>query len=80
MTLLSPCRKSSPASAIPETDTLLHNFCVSASEIELSEDYTCVISHEPQQKKTHILDKFILESFSNEFSSLEKIKLELNMD
>ncbi|KAK8943012.1 hypothetical protein KSP39_PZI009026 [Platanthera zijinensis] len=65
MSLLSPRRKSSPATAIPG----------SASEIELSEDYTCVISHGPQQKKTHIFDNFILESFSNEFSSLEKIKL-----
>ncbi|KAF2304504.1 hypothetical protein GH714_032823 [Hevea brasiliensis] len=39
---------------------------LSASEIELSEDYTCVISHGPNPKKTHIYGDCILECYSNE--------------
>ncbi|KAJ9183448.1 hypothetical protein P3X46_007300 [Hevea brasiliensis] len=45
------------------------NGCIvslSASEIELSEEYTCVISHGPNPKKTHIYGDFILECYSNE--------------
>ncbi|CBI20951.3 unnamed protein product, partial [Vitis vinifera] len=34
---------------------------LSASEIELSEDYTCVISHGPNPKTTHIYGDCILE-------------------
>ncbi|KAK4434038.1 FCS-Like Zinc finger 8 [Sesamum alatum] len=38
-------------------------FCtLSASEMELSEDYTCVISHGPNPKTTHIFDDCIVES------------------
>ncbi|XP_019415748.1 PREDICTED: uncharacterized protein LOC109327150 isoform X3 [Lupinus angustifolius] len=37
-----------------------------ASEIELSEDYTCVISHGPNPKTTHIFGDCILETRSNE--------------
>ncbi|KAL2463847.1 hypothetical protein Fot_53503 [Forsythia ovata] len=35
---------------------------LSASEIELSEDYTCVISHGPNPRTTHIFDDCIVES------------------
>nr|XP_010915049.1 FCS-Like Zinc finger 8 isoform X1 [Elaeis guineensis] len=35
---------------------------LSASEIELSEDYTCIISHGPNPKTTHIYGDCILES------------------
>ncbi|XP_030456680.1 FCS-Like Zinc finger 8 isoform X1 [Syzygium oleosum] len=35
---------------------------ISASEMELSEDYTCVISHGPNPKTTHIFDDCIVES------------------
>ncbi|KAI4337387.1 hypothetical protein L6164_015811 [Bauhinia variegata] len=38
---------------------------LSASEIELSEDYTCVISHGPNPKTTHIYGDCILETHSN---------------
>ncbi|KAJ6354574.1 hypothetical protein OIU77_005225 [Salix suchowensis] len=41
---------------------------LSASEIELSEDYTCVISHGPNPKTTHIYGGCILECHPNEFS------------
>ncbi|KAE9609204.1 putative Zf-FLZ domain-containing protein [Lupinus albus] len=42
---------------------------LSASEIELSEDYTCVISHGPNPKTTHIFGDCILETHSNEFKN-----------
>ncbi|XP_008793453.2 FCS-Like Zinc finger 8-like [Phoenix dactylifera] len=35
---------------------------LSASEIELSEDYTCIISHGPNPKTTHIFGDCVLES------------------
>ncbi|KAK4274378.1 hypothetical protein QN277_017606 [Acacia crassicarpa] len=38
---------------------------LSASEIEESEDYTCVISHGPNPKTTHIFGDCILETHSN---------------
>ncbi|KAA8550844.1 hypothetical protein F0562_002528 [Nyssa sinensis] len=36
--------------------------CLSMSEMELSEDYTCVISHGPNPRTTHIYDNCIVES------------------
>ncbi|KAA8543259.1 hypothetical protein F0562_021246 [Nyssa sinensis] len=36
--------------------------CLSMSEMELSEDYTCVISHGPNPKTTHIYGNCIVES------------------
>ncbi|KAB1214305.1 hypothetical protein CJ030_MR5G000448 [Morella rubra] len=36
--------------------------CLSASEMELSEDYTCVISHGPNPKTTHIFEDCVVES------------------
>ncbi|KAL6191204.1 hypothetical protein ACLB2K_037595 [Fragaria x ananassa] len=36
--------------------------CLSVSEMELSEDYTCVISHGPNPKTTHIFDNCVVES------------------
>ncbi|KAI3812486.1 hypothetical protein L1987_17196 [Smallanthus sonchifolius] len=40
---------------------------LSASEIELSEDYTCVRKHGPNPKTTHIFGDCILERHENEF-------------
>ncbi|KAF8034816.1 hypothetical protein BT93_C0977 [Corymbia citriodora subsp. variegata] len=45
---------------------------LSASEIELSEDYTCVISHGPDSKTTHIYGDCILECHPNELSNFVK--------
>ncbi|TKY74662.1 hypothetical protein E2542_SST03425 [Spatholobus suberectus] len=42
---------------------------LSATEIELSEDYTCVISHGPNPKTTHIFGDCILETHSNAFKN-----------
>lgn len=52
---------------------------LSASEIELSEDYTCVISHGPNPKTTHIFGDYILEthpdlSIKNHFKNEENEK------
>ncbi|KAJ8749440.1 hypothetical protein K2173_025484 [Erythroxylum novogranatense] len=37
--------------------------CLSISEMELSEDYTCVITHGPNPKTTHIFDNCIVENY-----------------
>ncbi|KAF8388080.1 hypothetical protein HHK36_026746 [Tetracentron sinense] len=41
---------------------LVFTGCLSASEMELSEDYTCVISRGPNPKTIHIFDNCIVES------------------
>ncbi|KAM1022649.1 hypothetical protein ACFX15_042750 [Malus domestica] len=45
---------------------------LSASEIELSEDYTCVISHGANPKKTHIFGDCILECHSEDVNNFGK--------
>ncbi|KAM0973817.1 hypothetical protein ACFX2I_016970 [Malus domestica] len=45
---------------------------LSASEIELSEDYTCVISHGAKPKKTHIFGDCILECHSEDVNNFGK--------
>ncbi|MQL95270.1 hypothetical protein Taro_027938 [Colocasia esculenta] len=41
---------------------------LSLSEMELSEDYTCVITHGPNPRTTHIFDNYIVESCGEGFS------------
>lgn len=51
------------------------NGCVgslSAREIELSEDYTCVISHGPNPKRTHIFGDCILECHKTDITQFSK--------
>lgn len=45
---------------------------LSASEIELSEDYTCVRTHGPNAKTTHIYSDCILECHDNELVDMSK--------
>ncbi|KAL5558303.1 hypothetical protein UlMin_034514 [Ulmus minor] len=45
---------------------------LSTSEIELSEDYTCVISHGPNPKTTHIFGDCILETHSGDLTNPDK--------
>jgi len=45
---------------------------LSAKEIELSEDYTCIISHGPNPKRTHIFGDCILECHNNDFTEFSK--------
>uniref|UniRef100_A0A7N0UCX6 Uncharacterized protein n=1 Tax=Kalanchoe fedtschenkoi TaxID=63787 RepID=A0A7N0UCX6_KALFE len=47
---------------------------LSVAEMELSEDYTCVISHGPNPKTTHIFDDYILGSYSGVLSLLESTR------
>ncbi|KAJ1385234.1 Zf-FLZ domain [Sesbania bispinosa] len=47
---------------------------LSASEIELSEDYTCVISHGPNPKTTHIFCDCILEIEGNDLKKHDEIE------
>ncbi|GMI91839.1 FCS like zinc finger 10 [Hibiscus trionum] len=48
-----------------------------AHEIELSEDYTCIISHGPNPKTTHVFGDCILECHNNELTIFDK-KAELD--
>ncbi|CAA0828093.1 Protein of unknown function (DUF581 [Striga hermonthica] len=50
---------SSPCSSTPVKDFARQ---LSLKEMELSEDYTCVISHGPNPKTTHIFDDCVVES------------------
>lgn len=45
---------------------------LSAKEIELSEDYTCIISHGPNPKRTHIFGDCILECHNNDLTEFIK--------
>ncbi|KAK1297184.1 hypothetical protein QJS10_CPB15g02061 [Acorus calamus] len=45
---------------------------VFTSDMELSEDYTCVISRGPNPKTTHIFDNCIIESRDNGFPALKR--------
>ncbi|XP_059658041.1 FCS-Like Zinc finger 10-like isoform X2 [Cornus florida] len=58
----------------PVSDGFDHNSLVgsSASEIELSEDYTCVRTHGPNPKTTHIFCDCILECHNNESTKFSK--------
>ncbi|KAK2989015.1 hypothetical protein RJ640_014205 [Escallonia rubra] len=47
---------------------------LSSREIELSEDYTCVITQGPNPKTTHIFGDCILEGHSNEFAHISEKK------
>lgn len=62
----SPARKSAFRSTnsgieAPNSPRVLIG-SLSASEMELSEDYTCVITHGPNPRTTHIFDNCIVES------------------
>ncbi|KAK3027040.1 hypothetical protein RJ639_041195 [Escallonia herrerae] len=47
---------------------------LSSREIELSEDYTCVITHGPNPKTTHIFGDCILDGHNNEFAHISEKK------
>ncbi|CAJ1972147.1 unnamed protein product [Sphenostylis stenocarpa] len=60
---------SNPVTAVSSNEFIKS---LSASEIELSEDYTCVISHGPNPKTTHIFCDCILETRANDFGKHDK--------
>ncbi|KAK7293578.1 hypothetical protein RJT34_16446 [Clitoria ternatea] len=67
--LLNADLNSNPVSAVSSGEFIKS---LSASEIELSEDYTCVISHGPNPKTTHIFCDCILETHANDFQKHNK--------
>lgn len=63
----TPTKLNSTTLSISPSNDIIKS--LSASEIELSEDYTCVISHGPNPKTTHIFGDCILETHSNAFKT-----------
>lgn len=57
LAMLSPAARRAPLEAMS-----LVSGSLSASEMEMSEDYTCVIAHGPNPRTTHIFDNCIVES------------------
>lgn len=49
-----------------------HAGSLSARDIELSEDYTCIISHGPNPKTTHIFGDCILDCQAHELTNFDK--------
>lgn len=77
LALYSPARRSPMGSANMEADVLtssprLFTGRLSPSEMELSEDYTCVISRGPNPRTTHIFENCIVESCGDGFVALRK--------
>lgn len=60
---------------VPIASTHQYASSISAREIELSEDYTCIISHGPKPKTTHIFGDCILECHTNELNNFDEAKL-----
>ncbi|XP_010551715.1 PREDICTED: protein MARD1 [Tarenaya hassleriana] len=56
---------SNPVSGSGHDPARVFTGSLSASEMELSEDYTCVTSHGPNPRTIHIFDNFIVESISD---------------
>lgn len=65
LALFSPARRAPMESA-----RCLVSGCLSASEMEMSEDYTCVIAHGPNPRTTHIFDNCIVESCGDVFAAV----------
>ncbi|RWR77512.1 hypothetical protein CKAN_00600200 [Cinnamomum micranthum f. kanehirae] len=66
----SDMKSSSPLKSIASGQRFIGS--LSASEIELSEDYTCVISHGPNPRTTHIYGNCVLESHTFELADCNK--------
>lgn len=62
----------SPAGLSCELKPKFFTGSLSPREMELSEDYTCVISYGPNPKKTHIFDNYIVESSADRFTASRK--------
>ncbi|XP_022959391.1 protein MARD1-like isoform X1 [Cucurbita moschata] len=69
---LSPAKKSSISGHETPTSPLVFTGCLSADEIEQSEDYTCVISHGPNPRTTHIFGDCVIESGAGVYSPARK--------
>ncbi|KAH9785807.1 protein MARD1 [Citrus sinensis] len=63
---LSPSGSANSATQItkdPPAKVINCTECLSPTEMELSEEYTCVIAHGPNPKTTRIFDNCIIESY-----------------
>ncbi|KAM0951873.1 putative Zf-FLZ domain, FCS-Like Zinc finger 8/MARD1 [Dioscorea sansibarensis] len=68
LSLFSPCGNNNDNNYNKSPDQLFLR-CLSAKDIDqLSEDYTCVISHGPNPKTIHIFDDCVFENFGDSFS------------
>ncbi|XP_044485986.1 FCS-Like Zinc finger 10-like [Mangifera indica] len=52
---------------------------LSAHEIELSEDYTCIISHGPNRKTTHIFGDCVVECQTHELANFDKEEQQIQL-
>ncbi|KAK7384799.1 hypothetical protein VNO78_30502 [Psophocarpus tetragonolobus] len=68
--VLLPAKLNSNSVAAVSSDEFMKS--LSASEIELSEDYTCVISHGPNPKTTHIFCDCILKTHANDLKETKE--------
>lgn len=76
---VSPVGKSSSGCGGVENENLnsgngVFKGCVSASEMELSEDYTRVICHGPNPRTTHIFDNCVIETSCFDFGCSVSVK------
>lgn len=62
---------------VPIGSTPQYVSSIPARELELSEDYTCIISHGPNPKTTHIFCDCILECHTKELNNFGKETLEV---
>lgn len=63
---LSPSGSANSGTQItkdPPAKVINYTECLSPTEMELSEEYTCVIAHGPNPKTTRIFDNCIIESY-----------------
>ncbi|CAN7116309.1 unnamed protein product [Brassica rapa subsp. narinosa] len=54
------------------SDSTASSSCLSEDDMEMSEDYTCIIAHGPNPKTTHIYGDRVLECQKNEVINKEK--------
>ncbi|KAG6509282.1 hypothetical protein ZIOFF_034675 [Zingiber officinale] len=69
LALLSPAQSSLGLEMTTSSSCRVFARSISMSEMELSEDYTCVISHGPNPRTTHIFDNCIVESCGDGFTA-----------
>ncbi|XP_074563801.1 FCS-Like Zinc finger 8-like [Curcuma longa] len=69
LALLSPAQSSLGLEMAASSSCRVFARSISMSEMELSEDYTCVISHGPNPRTTHIFDNCIVERCGDGFTA-----------
>ncbi|RRT70741.1 hypothetical protein BHM03_00011867 [Ensete ventricosum] len=72
LALLSPARRSPGLEMPASSPRVFAGSIFSMSEMELSEDYTCVIFHGPNPRTTHIFDSCAVEQSGDGFTRSTK--------